>query len=399
MARQLCLLLLAVLLLTACQCASAGDQLQQHQQQQQHRRRQQQQQQQQRPGQPQQQQAPVQEQQQQQQRQGQQAPAEQTGLLEQAAAVAADSRKAATKEEQQAPLEQAGELVQKLLAAAKRRSKARGKAVGLATAAAQAWRPCRFLHPLSLIQGLVQRACNDSRNAGAVEAHASMRAWLQEYFAAGGPRRDYARRGGAAADGAGAVWAEPYDANAPPALLPESRADAHTWEVAGDGSCVRSARALSAVRAAAPRRRFLVMAPVGRDLTEVKKCEGWRWLIVEGLGATGSSSAGSKILLLFCCLHYECVHAWRLPPTLRRWLAQPALATFDFIAIHYGNQTQLDCAFCERVFYFTGPKWRLVWQVTQTREWQEEIAPRYDAVMLGDDDLQMTTCKINRCAY
>ena len=35
-------------------------------------------------------------------------------------------------------------------------------------------------------------------------------------------------------------------------------------------------------------------------------------------------------------------------------------------------------------------------QVTQTREWREEIAPRYDAVMVADDDLQMTTCAINR---
>ena len=48
------------------------------------------------------------------------------------------------------------------------------------------------------------------------------------------------------------------------------------------------------------------------------------------------------------------------------------------------------------MFYFKGPKWRLVWQVTQTRKWQEKIAPLYDAVMLGDDDLQMTTCAINR---
>ena len=69
------------------------------------------------------------------------------------------------------------------------------------------------------------------------------------------------------------------------------------------------------------------------------------------------------------------------------------------IAIHYGNQTQLNCSTCKHVFYFKGPKFRLIWRATQTRKWQEEIAPFYDAVMLGDDDLQMTTCTINRCTH
>ena len=78
-------------------------------------------------------------------------------------------------------------------------------------------------------------------------------------------------------------------------------------------------------------------------------------------------------------------------------MATPQLATFDLVALHYGSAPRLDCPFCRAVFPLRGPKWRLVWRLTQLPAWRE-LAAGYRAVMVADDDLEVTTCSLNRQA-
>ena len=81
----------------------------------------------------------------------------------------------------------------------------------------------------------------------------------------------------------------------------------------------------------------------------------------------------------------------------RRWIDHPASATFDLVLLHYGNASELRCPHCTAVIYAAGPKWQLVWQLTQHPSWPQ-LREGKRAVMVADDDLVMDTCTLNRCA-
>ena len=51
-----------------------------------------------------------------------------------------------------------------------------------------------------------------------------------------------------------------------------------------------------------------------------------------------------------------------------------------------------------QVLHMQGPKWQLVWQLTQNPIWRNLMAGKR-AVMVPDDDLQFDTCTINRHAW
>lgn len=56
------------------------------------------------------------------------------------------------------------------------------------------------------------------------------------------------------------------------------------------------------------------------------------------------------------------------------------------------------CPACAAVLSAAGPKWQLLWQLTQRQEWAALSAGR-KAIMVPDDDLHMSTCDINRRAW
>ena len=85
------------------------------------------------------------------------------------------------------------------------------------------------------------------------------------------------------------------------------------------------------------------------------------------------------------------------PVVCRRWLDRPDSATFDLVLLHYGNDTSLACPHCKAVLRMAGPKWMLLWQLTQQPGWRELSAGK-KALMVADDDLEMDTCSINRWA-
>lgn len=179
----------------------------------------------------------------------------------------------------------------------------------------QSWLPV-FQHPLAEVDPVWAAALAEEA-ATAPRSHAQMSAYLQEYFAAGAPRRNRAttqatlrqqwkqhiagmRAQWAAALGTATLGTSPPGNDAPavehegqraqveglaakiiagiripetlnftePMAHPESPADQRRWELAWDGSC-RSSRA--SLTADGPiRRRYLVMAPVGNDMEQIK---------------------------------------------------------------------------------------------------------------------------------
>lgn len=82
-----------------------------------------------------------------------------------------------------------------------------------------------------------------------------------------------------------------------------------------------------------------------------------------------------------------------LPLPICRWLDRPDDATFDIIAIYHGDK-EFSCPKCSAVVNIKGPKWRLYLDLTTSPTW-DEIASRYEYVMLPDDDLELKTCGIN----
>lgn len=79
-----------------------------------------------------------------------------------------------------------------------------------------------------------------------------------------------------------------------------------------------------------------------------------------------------------------------------RWLDTVNAATFDIVAIYHGEAAaNFSCPACIQVFPIRGPKWRLFMELTSLPEWGP-LAGRYDYVMLPDDDLDMSTCALNK---
>jgi len=76
-------------------------------------------------------------------------------------------------------------------------------------------------------------------------------------------------------------------------------------------------------------------------------------------------------------------------------LDRPAAANFDIIAIYHGDAADFACPKCSAVVRIKGPKWRLYLDLSSGPEW-EAISQRYNYVMLPDDDLEMSTCQINK---
>lgn len=66
------------------------------------------------------------------------------------------------------------------------------------------------------------------------------------------------------------------------------------------------------------------------------------------------------------------------------------------VLLHYGNATELRCPRCAAVLRAAGPKWQLMWALTQHPAWRQLSAGR-KAVMVADDDVLFTTCEANRC--
>eukprot|EP00887_Chlorella_sp_A99_P007455 scaffold2.g7455.t1 len=80
------------------------------------------------------------------------------------------------------------------------------------------------------------------------------------------------------------------------------------------------------------------------------------------------------------------------------WLDNPASRTWDILALYYGTDPEFACAECLAVVRTQGAKWHLLWEFSKTELFREVFAPgRYDAVMLPDDDLLMSTHAINTC--
>jgi len=71
---------------------------------------------------------------------------------------------------------------------------------------------------------------------------------------------------------------------------------------------------------------------------------------------------------------------------------------------HGAQLAATDCAPClhpcapllPQIVRAAGPKWQLVWQLTQLPIWPELLAGK-KAVMVPDDDVILDTCAINRC--
>lgn len=78
-----------------------------------------------------------------------------------------------------------------------------------------------------------------------------------------------------------------------------------------------------------------------------------------------------------------------------KWLDRPQNATFDVIALYYGDEADsFKCPLCAAVYPMKGPAWRLYYQLTSGPFWKS-IALSYDYIMLPDDDLEFSTCSIN----
>jgi hypothetical protein len=80
-----------------------------------------------------------------------------------------------------------------------------------------------------------------------------------------------------------------------------------------------------------------------------------------------------------------------------RWLTHPQHASYDIIALYYGNHSSFTCPLCLATLQLPGTKWYLLNTfLKQNATFWSELVERYDAVMVADDDIAMDTCVINR---
>ncbi|KAH7624396.1 hypothetical protein Ndes2526B_g00590 [Nannochloris sp. 'desiccata'] len=77
------------------------------------------------------------------------------------------------------------------------------------------------------------------------------------------------------------------------------------------------------------------------------------------------------------------------------WMDRPEAATFDIIALYFGDNATYSCPLCAAVVHAKGPKWRLYLDFSNSEKWST-LASQYDYIMLPDDDLHMNTCAINK---
>ena len=128
-----------------------------------------------------------------------------------------------------------------------------------------------------------------------------------------------------------------------------------------------------------PPKDFLLVAAVGNNLSALN-----RW---DGAGASRRDTCADA----WCCCS-------------SRWLSAPGSATFDLVVLHYGGgggggeAAAFSCPHCRAVLHGAGPKWRLMWQLTQHPAWPALVAGKA-ALMVPDDDLIIDTCAINRWGW
>jgi hypothetical protein len=77
------------------------------------------------------------------------------------------------------------------------------------------------------------------------------------------------------------------------------------------------------------------------------------------------------------------------------WMDRPEAATFDIIALYFGDNATYSCPLCKDVVHAKGPKWRLFLDFSNSENWST-LSSKYDYIMLPDDDLHMNTCAINK---
>lgn len=77
------------------------------------------------------------------------------------------------------------------------------------------------------------------------------------------------------------------------------------------------------------------------------------------------------------------------------WMDHPNAATFDIIALYFGDNATYACPLCAEVVHAKGPKWRLFFDFTSSSSWAS-VSTKYEYIMLPDDDLHMNTCAINK---
>jgi hypothetical protein len=77
------------------------------------------------------------------------------------------------------------------------------------------------------------------------------------------------------------------------------------------------------------------------------------------------------------------------------WMDRPEAATFDIIALYFGNNDTYLCPLCAAVVHAKGPKWRLFLEFSNSEKWST-LSSQYDYIMLPDDDLHINTCAINK---
>ncbi|GAB4814796.1 hypothetical protein N2152v2_001842 [Parachlorella kessleri] len=78
------------------------------------------------------------------------------------------------------------------------------------------------------------------------------------------------------------------------------------------------------------------------------------------------------------------------------WLSHKRQRTFEVVLINYSKEPAA-CTDCYRVFNLRGPKWRIVYLMTQSPEWRELLAERpWEYISFADDDLlEVDTCVFN----
>ncbi len=77
------------------------------------------------------------------------------------------------------------------------------------------------------------------------------------------------------------------------------------------------------------------------------------------------------------------------------WMDRPNAASFDIIALYFGDNATYACPLCAAVVHLKGPKWRLFLEFSESTLWST-LSSQYDYIMLPDDDLHMNTCSINK---
>lgn len=72
------------------------------------------------------------------------------------------------------------------------------------------------------------------------------------------------------------------------------------------------------------------------------------------------------------------------------WLDRADERAFDLVVIYYGRGRDFHCEECSGVFSMRGAKWHLVKALMGSTDWAA-LSGGYEAVMLADDDLVMST--------